>query len=158
MTTPTDNRGGYRPPARPAPVSGPGKLSKRTDGQPTVDLPNPDYGEQQTFRADQQGAQMAQTPGPGAGGAGGNPVNPADLSHVVGLNQPTQNTNEPVTAGAASGPGPGPAALGLPQVDPADQAGIQYLRNSLPTLELMASMPMATSAFRQFVRRVRAQV
>jgi len=153
----TDNRGGYRPPAHPAPASGPGKLSQRTDGQPIRDLPNPDYGEAATFRADQSGAPMAQTPGPPTGGQG-SPVQPANLTGVVPLSQPSQNPNEPVTAGAASGPGPGPAALGLPQVDPSDQAGIQYLRNSLPTLEVMAGMPMATSAFRQFVRRVRASV
>lgn len=83
-------------------------------------------------------------------------VQPADLSGVTPINAASQRPTEPVTSGADSGPGVGSAALGLSQVPPADVAGIQYLQNSLPTLELMANMPMATSAFRQFVRRVRA--
>lgn len=154
MTQP-DGRGGYRPPAKPAPVSGPGKLSRRTD-QPIRDLPNADYGEQSTFRSDQAGAPMAATPGPTPDPAA--MVQPANLSGLVPIDAPTTVPNEPVTAGSLSGPGPGPAALGLPQVSPQDQAGIQYLRNALPTLELMADSPMATSDFRQYVRRVRAMV
>lgn len=154
MVNRVENRGGYRQPANPAPVSGPGKLARRTDGQPIRDLPNADYGEQATFRQDQASAPMAKAPEPAPGPA----VSPADLSRVVGLSEPTQHPAEPVTAGASSGPGPGVESLGLPAVDPADRAGIEYLRNALPTLELMASMPMATSAFRQYVRRVRAMV
>ncbi|SRR6266540_1496421 len=152
-----ENHGGYRPPAHPAPASGPGKLSRRTDGgpvQPVRDLPNPDYGEQQTFRAAQQAAPMATAPGPQARPQ--DMVSAPDLSHVVGLGAPTQRPGEPVTAGADSGAGPGSDVLGLPSVDPGDAGSIQYLRNSLPTLELMANMPMASTAFRQFVRRVRA--
>ena len=40
-------RGGYRKPQNPAAVSGPGALSKRTDGkQPVVRVPDVPYGEQ----------------------------------------------------------------------------------------------------------------
>ena len=40
-----DGHGGYRRPTNPSPVSGPGALSRRTDGQqPTQDLPNAKYG------------------------------------------------------------------------------------------------------------------
>lgn len=152
MTAP---RGGYQPPARPATVSGPGKLSRRTDGgagQPIRDLPNPDYGEQQTFRQMESAAPMAQAPaGPATPAA---PVAPADLSNVTPFDAPTDRPHEPVTAGAAAGPGPGPAALGLPANDP----GVAYLRDVLPTLELMANMPMASQTFKQFVRRVRAEM
>lgn len=150
MTAP---HGGYRKPAHPAPVSGPGKLAKRTDGgpsQPIRDLPNPDYGEGATFRSDQAAAPMAAAPGPQGGQL---PIQPADLSQVTPLDAPTARPDEPVTAGAAAGPGPGMDALGLgSQNDP----GMQYLRQSLPALELMANMPIASDAFRQFVRRVRA--
>jgi hypothetical protein len=129
-------------------------LSKRTDGgpgQPVRDLPNPDYGEQQTFRADQAGAPMAQAPNP----TGQAPlVQPVDTSGVVPLSAPSQRPGEPVTSGAASGPGAGPEALGLGPS--ANDTSIQYLRNMLPTLELMASMPMAGDVFRNYVRRVRA--
>lgn len=152
MTQPP-TRGGYRAPAHPAPVSGPGKLSKRTDGQPIRTLADANYGEQATFRNDQSSAPMAATPGPTASSA---PSPQLDTTGLVPLGAPTQRPGEPVTSGAASGPGPGTESLGLP--NPGDAAGIQYLRNNLPTLELMANMPMATDVFRQYVRRVRAMV
>lgn len=151
--------GGYRPPTNPAPVSGPGKLSRRTDGgpaqppqQPIRDIPNAAYGEQQTFRADQAGAPMATTPGPD-----NQPQTPpVDLSNVVPLHADTQRPNEPVTAGADAGAGPGAAALGLP--NPGDDASVQNLRQLLPPLELMANSPVAGTAFKDFVRRVRAMM
>jgi hypothetical protein len=147
MTAP----GGYRPPANPAPVSGPGRLSRRTDGQPQVQLPDAAYGEQKTFRTDQAGAPMAATPGPGDTPM----VSPADLSSVVGFGEPTGRPGEPVTAGAAAGPGPGVEALGLADDD---DPGIRHLRDSLPALELMANQPNAGRALKQFVRRVRAMM
>lgn len=152
MTQPT-GRGGYRAPAHPAPVSGPGKLSKRTDGQPIRSLTDANYGEQATFRSAQAGAPMASTPGPTSRSV---PQPQLDMSGLVPLSAPTQRPAEPVTSGAASGPGPGPSALGLPS--PGDAAAVQYLRKNLPTLELMANMPMASDVFRQYVRRVRAMV
>lgn len=146
-------RGGYQPPAQPAPVSGPGRLSQRTDSQPVRDIPDADYGEQATFRADQQGAPMAQTPG----GTQQSPtVSPADLSGVVPMNAPTQRPSEPVTSGAPAGAGPGLEALGLDNEN--NDPGVQQLRQILPSLELMANMPQAGKAFRQFVRRVRAMM
>lgn len=144
-------QGGYQPPANPAPVSGPGKLSRRTDGrQPVQQLPDAAYGEQQTFRADQQGAPMAATPGGAEAGA----VAPADLSQVVPLGAASQSPDEPVTAGAAFGPGPGTEALGLSNSD--NDPSVQNLRNILPALEIMANSPFAGPAFRQYVRRVRS--
>lgn len=142
-------RGGYQAPANPAPVSGPGRLSQRTDGQPVQQLPDADYGEQATFRSDQQGAPMAATPDGGA-------VAPADLSAVVPFGAPSQRPTEPVTAGAPAGAGPGPEALGLDSEE--SDPGVQQLRQMLPSLELMANMPQAGRAFRQFVRRVRAMM
>ncbi len=142
-------RGGYQAPANPAPVSGPGRLSRRTDGQPARDLPNPDYGEQSTFRAMQQAAPMAATPG------GGAPM-PADLSQVVPMNAPTARADEPVTAGAAAGAGPGPEALGLNTGG--NDPSVAYLRQILPALELMANSPYAGEAARDFVRQVRANI
>lgn len=142
--------GGYRPPAKPAPVSGPGRLSRRTDRQPIAQLPDAAYGEQQTFRNDQAGAPMAADSGPL-----GAPTAPVDLSSVVGFGDPTQRPGEPVTAGAAAGPGPGMDALGLSDDN---DPGVQHLRDSLPALELMANQPGAGRALRQFVRRVRAMM
>lgn len=139
--------GGYQPPANPAPVSGPGRLSQRTDRQPIATLPDAAYGEQKTYREAQQGAPMAAAP------EAGPPVMPADLSNVVPFSDPTGRPTEPVTAGAAVGAGPGTQALGLG--DDSDP-GVRNLMNSLPALELMANQPGAGEALRQFVRRVRA--
>jgi hypothetical protein len=149
----TQPHGGYRRPTNPAPVSGPGRLSRRTDGgpgQPVRQLPNPDYGEQQVFKQAQQGAPMAAAPDAGGGAI---PVQPADLSQVVPMDAPTSRPGEPVTTGAGAGPGGGQEVLGI---GGSNDPGIQYLRKNLPTFELMANMPMASDAFRQWVRRIRA--
>lgn len=143
--------GGYQPPANPAPVSGPGRLSQRTDRQPQMQLPDAAYGEQKTFREAQASAPMAAAPD--ATGQGG--VQPADLSSVVPFGDPTSRPDEPVTAGAAVGAGPGVEALGLSDDD---DAGIRHLKDSLPALELMANQPHSGRALRQFVRRVRAMM
>lgn len=151
-----DARGGYRKPSNPAPASAPGALSKRTDGgpsapkQPIRALPDAAYGEQATFRADQQGAPMSATAKPQAGQAG--PL--ADLSQVVPFGAPSQRPDEPVTAGAPSGPGPGPEALGIG--NQGNDPGLQYVRQLLPMFELAAQLPTSSVEFRQFVRRLRA--
>lgn len=146
MTQP-ENRGGYRPPAKPAPVSGPGAMSKRTDGQPMATLPDAHYGEQKTFRDIQKGAPMA-----GAEAPGGPGVSPLDMSRVTPLSASSEFPGEPVTAGANAGAGPGSSALGLPNTDPA----MQYSKSLLPVLEIAAAMPSASVEFRQMVRRLRA--
>lgn len=107
-------KGGYQAPSKPAPVSGPGRLAKRTDSQPIRELPNAEYGGAAEFRTLQQQAPLPKTPAvPSAsgGGAAGGPS-------PVGFGDPTSRPDEPVTAGADLGPGPGMAALGLP--DPND--------------------------------------
>jgi len=63
-------KGGYQAPANPAPVSGPGSLSRRTDGGPgskqaqryIAGMPN--YGDGQDMMQIQGGAPMAATPSP----------------------------------------------------------------------------------------------
>lgn len=155
MTQPR-TQGGYRQPRRPAPASGPGRLSRRTDGgpgdrsQPIRDLPNPDYGEQQTFRDIQGAAPMA----PETGQAGP-PVQPVDTSRVTALNSPSSRPQEPVTSGADAGPGPSSAALGVgATADP----GVRAMAAYLPGLEKMADMPHASQGFRMWVRQVRALI
>lgn len=149
MTQPTDRRGGYQPPAKPAAVSGPGKYSQRTDGQPMEQLPDAAYGEQKTFQQAQKAGPMAQAPQPGQAGQ---PVSPLDMSRITPLDAPSEFAQEPVTAGADAGPGPGASVLGLPTSDPS----MQYAKELLPALEIAASMPHQTVEFRQMVRRLRA--
>lgn len=143
MTTPNEH-GGYRAPAKPAAVSGPGKMARRTDGQPLATLPDAAYGEQKTFRNDQQGAPMAE-----ASDVGGPTVSPLDMSRVTPMGAPSEFPDEPVTAGANAGLGPGSSALG-------QQGSAQYSKDLLPALEIAASMPNAPVALRQMVRRLRA--
>ena len=107
-------RGGRRTPANPAPVSGPGALSRRTDGgasQPVRSFPAEFQGQRQALSNLQSAAPLA------AGGGGGSSVSgspsgapsplPANLAN--GILGPTQRPTEPVTAG-----------LGEPQVIPRD--------------------------------------
>lgn len=151
--------GGYRKPTNPAPVSGPGALSQRTDGgpgQPKMQLPGAKYGEQASFQQAQSAAPMAQSPGSG----GTTPIpSPGDVPPITPLHAPTERPDEPVTAGAAHGPGVGPDALGLQP----DQAALrtqdsQSLRRILPALIMEADSPDATPSFRNFVRVVRANL
>jgi hypothetical protein len=108
-----DGRGGYRQPRNPAPVSGPGQLSRRTDGGPqqtTQPMTGMGYGENAEFNAIQGAAPLAAAPmvsntrarrtSPTGNGAAAAPVQ---------LFSPTGFPEEPVTAGANVGPGPGPA-------------------------------------------------
>lgn len=137
-----NGHGGYRKPANPAPVSGPGALSKRTDGgagQPVRDLPNAKYGENRDFRADQQGAPMQ---GP-------------DLSQVVPMGAESGRPEEPITAGLSGGEGPGPSLPPQGQMTP---QAMERLKSYLPVLILLASDPDVDPATKQYVRQVRGEV
>jgi hypothetical protein len=141
--------GGYRKPTNPAPVSGPGELSRRTDGkQPVMDIPAQNYGDAQDLQQIQAGAPMAQVPsGPPpatpAGGTGGSP------SPVVPFNAPTQNPGEPVTSGAALGPGPGPESLGIGSPVQANW------QNARDVVQSMAANPGASPALQQLAERIK---
>lgn len=132
-------------------VSGPGPLAKRTDigdVQKVRDLPNADYGEQQSYQAQQQGAPMAADSGQ-APAQQGNPL----AAQVVPIGAPSQRPNEPVTAGANSGPGPTQASLGLPNQSNSD---VKALQSYLPVLQFMANQPNASWALGNLVRQVKA--
>lgn len=135
-------------------MSGPGALSKRTDGgpQPMRDLPDAAYGEQAQFQEAQGGAPMAGAPP--SGGAppqgGGTPV------EVTPFGAPSAKPDEPVTHGADGGAGPGLSSLGLQ--DPNQQLtqeDMAQLRAYLPYLEWMASLPNAAPGTRTYVRRIK---
>jgi len=143
--------GGYRKPANPAPVSGPGSLSRRTDGQPKMDLPNAHYGEAKSFNEIQSGAPMASAGSAPQGGAAGPSI------PLTPLGAASERPDEPITAGAPVGPGVGPAALGLPSGSARSQ-DIEHLRPMLPALESMANMPGASPSLRQYVRDLKASL
>jgi hypothetical protein len=109
-----NGRGGYRQPANPAPVSGPGALSKRTDGGATEGMTQAPkymaglgYGKGGNMEQ-QQGAPIA-----------GNDV-PKFEAPLVPLTAPTTRPQEPITDGVDFGPGRGSEAtinIPTPQVN-----------------------------------------
>lgn len=113
MTT-RSRRGGYQRPTSPAPVSGPGALSERTDGgaaQPIRELPaeaTGGYGTRQEFTDQQAAAPIPQVDG---GAAPGPAVMPSGVP--AGAFGPTENPGQPLTAGQAPTPilAPDPLAL-----------------------------------------------
>lgn len=147
------------PPQNPAGASGPGPLSKRTDGGPAQalkDLPDAKYGENSQYQALQQGASLSASPSPQgqtqpipAGGPQQLPPNPA-AGQVTPLSSPTARPNEPVTSGAAMGAGPGPSALGGQPAQVASQ-DMGKISQSLPLFEMMANMNDASPSTRLFV-------
>lgn len=109
--------GGYRKPSNPAPVSGPGALSKRTDTGPKQSIsaaPGQGYGEAKTQMDAQHTAPMAAAeplPAPALdmqGGGGGG------LAAALGLGAPSTRPSEPITAGVNIGAGPGASIMPAP--------------------------------------------
>lgn len=94
-------RGGYRKPNNPAPVSGPGALSRRTDGgagskQAMQEIRTGKYGESKAIMEQQQGAPLAGNPTPSPRVA---------APKASPLFAPTERPSEPVTQGMPFGPG-----------------------------------------------------
>lgn len=103
--------GGYRRPANPAPVSGPGQLSQRTDGGPQqvqADMSGMPYGENAEFNTTQSMAPMSASPTARSPRASAQQAKSAGGGmSATPLFAPTQRPDEPVTAGAPFGPGAG---------------------------------------------------
>ena len=98
-------QGGYRKPSNPAPVSGPGSLSQRTDGGPAQGakyISGLPYGEGQATYDQQTAAPMA--------AAQPTPTMP----EVTPLMAPSMRPDEPVTAGINIGDGPGSEVMKRP--------------------------------------------
>lgn len=133
--------GGYRKPANPAPVSGPGSLSRRTDGgpaQPLRDVTGLPYGQNQALNDEQAAAPLAQTPDLGAPSAV-SPTQPP-VAPPTPFGAPTQRPDEPVTAGSPLGAGPGPRVL--PLVNPTLQ-GYQTAQQTLTSVVQASNSPEA---------------
>ena len=151
-----EQHGGKRTPRNPAPVSGPGKLSRRTDGGPqqvNADMTGMDYGDNQDFNDMQASAPMAASPQgrvarPSAGSPSGMPTggNP--------LFSKTQRPNEPVTAGANFGPGAG-AAAAPPSYSARAAEDLDNLKRYLPDLMQAATFTDAPESFKSLVNYLR---
>lgn len=111
--------GGYRKPTNPAPVSGPGALSRRTDGRPGTaqsmsTAPDQPYGDQTQQMNEQRIAPMAGKPEmpPPPDVPATEPENVQGQLYSGGeFGAPTSRPNEPVTSGVPIGPGPGPSLM-----------------------------------------------
>jgi hypothetical protein len=150
-----ERHGGMRRPQNPAPVSGPGQLSQRTDGGPQqtlADMSGMPYGENQAMDAIQSAAPLSasgQTSarasrrggGGQSGGMGGAP-----------LMSPTQRPDEPVTAGAPFGPGPGPSG----EMASAMNEDIEMIKQYLPDLEMATMFRGAPKTFVALVNYLRS--
>jgi hypothetical protein len=78
---------------------------------------------------------------------------PRVTSPVVGLYDPTQRPDEPVTAGIDQGPGPGSEALMMSQPDDTNfRANIMAY---MPVLSYVASLPNASPETRAAIRQLR---
>ena len=102
-----NGHGGSRVPSNPAPVSGPGALSKRTDGQGVKYMSGGQYGEGQEMVELQSSAPMSKAPTAPRARSGGE-AQASLTQQVTPLFAPTERPDEPNTAGAPFGPGPGP--------------------------------------------------
>lgn len=106
-----EQQGGYRRPSNPAPVSGPGALSRRTDGQGAKYMAGGQYGEGQEMMDLQTSAPMSKAPEqPRMRRPRGGGQVIEEGTRPTPLFAPTERPDEPITAGAPFGPGPGPAA------------------------------------------------
>lgn len=137
-------------PAKPAMQSGPGSLSRRTDGGVASKQAQryisgmPNYGDGQELMDLQAQAPMSASGMPSQPAVNVPQGGPAQ-SGVIPINAPSQRPNEPVTAGAASGPGPGPEVL-----QGTTQAQNQGFVNALSLLnEFGENAPSQVRAIRQ---------
>lgn len=150
-------QGGYQRPSNPAPASGPGAMSQRTDGgpggQPARYVAGLPYGEGQDFMDLQSSAPMSS----------GNTAKPKKMSGgataagpgLTPLNAPTENPGEPLTAGAPFGPGPGPESLSMAGMQAAD---VEVFKRYMPALESAAASDSVPDSFKRFVAYMRSQV
>ena len=111
-----NGHGGYRAPTNPAPVSGPGRYSRRTDGQVVSTVPDQAYGAAKQQALQQQTAPMAAAqplpkPPPTTGQDQPQPQVPAFSG--TPLSAPTQYPGQPITHGVDIGAGAGTDALQL---------------------------------------------
>jgi hypothetical protein len=125
-------RGGYRQPMNPAPVSGPGMLSQRTDGGAIEGMSQP----QQQYTGMPYGQNKAVNDQQGAASLFAQPAIPQmDLS----LEAPTAFPDEPMSFGADYGVGPGLDVSGIQGIQKPSLQNVVYksMKND-PTGQLEA--------------------
>lgn len=141
-----NQQGGYRRPNNPAPVSGPGALSARTDGGPTsapAMKGDGSYGDSADMAAIQSAAAMR--PSRGA----------SPRAALPGLSDPTARPDEPLTQGADAGMGLSASAAGISTDAEVSDAQVRPL---LRSLEVLANLPGSNAETRTLVRNLKARL
>lgn len=150
-----NGHGGPRTPSKPAPVSGPGALARRTDGGPTqklAQLPDAKYGENQEFTNLQRSAPLGAATGPNPlGGEADTGMAPNPVPMPVPLTAGSARPNEPVTAGVDRGPGPGSEVMAL---NAAPSPDVSQWRSGADAVRAVASAPGASPAVRALAARL----
>lgn len=140
-------------PRNPAPVSGPGALSRRTDGGPgsrqvQAEFSGGDYGDTTAMSNLQAAAPMEAAPTVA-------PVrSPAPADAAVPFNAPSQRPDEPMTAGSPFGPGNTPNPV--PEAANEVRDNLEKFRPWLPQMRWAAAQDDASMMTRQFVAWVDA--
>jgi hypothetical protein len=121
-------------------VSGPGKFAKRTD----LEVESTGYGDKAAYNAAKSGAPVATAQkSPMLSQA---PV--VGMNQGVGLYDPTQRPDEPITTGVDMGAGAGSEALMMNQISNDDK---DIIAKYLPSLSSMAAAQDTPQSFRAFV-------
>jgi hypothetical protein len=141
-------QGGYRKPGKPAPVSGPGALSRRTDGRVAEGFA---YGMNKQINEQAAGAPMAKAPTFNAGSARMGEVR--SLAPITPITAETMDVNDPITNGVPVGPGAN-SIPGMPS-GPTEDPDINMIRDYYPMLEFWASQPGTSQATKDYVQYLR---
>jgi hypothetical protein len=135
-------QGGYRKPGTPAPVSGPGALSRRTDGRVAEGYA---YGMNKQINEQAAAAPLAKV-----AKAVTRPMNVAPSQPpITTLTEPTMNPDEPITSGINMGAGPGAEALMLPSNADNNAQFNQSISSYYPVLSYIASRPNTSAETRR---------
>jgi hypothetical protein len=127
-------QGGYRKPGTPAPVSGPGALSRRTDGRVAEGFA---YGMNKQINEQAAAAPMAK-----AAPMAARPMNVApELPPVTPLFAETTMPEDPITSGVDVGAGPGSESLSLPNRSDSEMEFKRSIESYYPVLSFVASRP-----------------
>jgi len=142
-------QGGYRKPGNPAPVSGPGALSRRTDGRVAEGF---SYGMNKQINEQAASAPMAKAPQPRPASAS-KMMSASPLPPVTPITAETMDPNDPITNGVPVGPGAN-SIPGLPS-GPTEDPDINMIRDYYPMLEFWASQPGTSQATKDYVQYLR---
>ena len=127
-------------------VSGPGSYAKRTD----LSYQSQSYGDAAAYQAGKSGAPLATTGGVKISQAPN--VRPGAAPAGVGLYDPTQRPDEPITHGVNIGAGGGSDVLAMRQPD--DSSFRMGIQSAKPVLAYIADLPNTSPETRAAIKEL----